>query len=166
MKILNAIGFSALLIVALMLGSTESFSQDPESASQVEESASQVEQSPSQADPCRCRGKYHTIQVRVDDDGNAVLKYRGGNGDSVKVCRGDNVRWVLIGENREFSVDFKYPNGAPFGNPPGEKRKRNSSDDEISVDIGMSAAGNDTTYQYDVGFANGEPSDPHIIVRN
>ena len=156
MKILNAIGVSALLIVALTLGSTESFSQDPESASQVE-------QSPSQAPPCKCR-ENHTIQVRVDNAGKPVLRYRGGLGDEVHVNKGDTVRWVVIGANRQFSVDFKSEKGAPFGTPPGEKRKRDSQKYEIKVDISMSAEGNGTVYEYDIGFADGDPGDPQIIV--
>ena len=83
MKILNAIGAATLLFVALMLSSTASASQDA----------------------CD-HGGNHVIQVRVGDDGEPVLKYRGKSGEEVHVCQGDNVKWVLIGSNRQFSVDF------------------------------------------------------------
>ncbi len=142
MKILNAIGVATLLFVALMLSSNESFSQE---------------------DDCNL-GPNHVIQVRVGDDGKAVLKYRGGSGDEVEVCKGDNVKWVLTGSNRNFSVDFNYENGAPFGNPPGQKQKRDSSNDEIDVDIDSSAEAGD--YDYDVAFGEDEPMDPKIIVRD
>ena len=138
MKILNAIGLAALLSVALMLGSTDSSGQE---------------------DDCKL-GPNHVIQVRVGDDDKAVLKYRGGSGDEVEVCKGDNVKWVLIGSNRDFSVDFDYSNGAPFGNP----KKRDSSNDEIEVDIDSSTEAGD--YEYDVAFGDDEPMDPKIIVRD
>ena len=133
MKILNAIGVAALLFVALMLSSTESASQDA----------------------CD-HGGNHVIQVRVGDDGAPVLKYRGKSGEEVHVCQGDNVKWVLIGSNRQFSVDFF--DGAPFG---GAKR-RDSENDEIDVDAGASAA--KQAYEYDVAFGDDEPMDPKIIV--
>ncbi len=135
MKTLSAIGIAALFIVALMLGSTESSSQDD-------------------CEP----GRQHVIQVEEDEDGNPVLRYRGGSGDEVTVCKGDNVKWVQTGRNRQFSVDFNYEKGAPFGGP----KRRDSENDEIDVDIDSSAESGD--YEYDVAFANGEPMDPKIIV--
>ena len=121
MKILNPIGIVALFIVAIMLGSTESSSQ--------EESASEEE------NPCNGGGHYHTIQVRVGDDGEPVLRYRNKDGDKVRVCKNDKVKWVLIGPDRTFSVDFKHKKGAPFGDPPGQPQKRESMDYEIDVEI-------------------------------
>ena len=144
MKILNAFGVATLLFVALMLSSTESFSQE-EAACPKEEPSEECN-----------RGPNHTIQVRVDDDGNAELKYRGGSGEKVCVCEGDNVRWVMIGSNRGFAVDFKYANGAPF-EPP---KRRESKDYEIDVDI----TGEKETYDYDVEIADAERMDPQIIV--
>ena len=137
MKTLSAISIAALLIVALMLSSTKSSSQETK--------------------PCDFGGN-HTIQVRVGDDNKPVLKYRGRSAENVEVCKKDKVRWVLLGSNREFAVDFA--DGAPFDG----QEKQKSKDYEIDVDISESAE-KDRHYAYDVEFTDGE-IDPHIIVRD
>ena len=140
MKIGNVLGVATLVFVALVLSSNESFSQEDDE------------------EECTL-GPNHVIQVRVRDDDKAVLKYRGGPGDKVEVCKEDNVKWVLIGSNRDFSVDFG--DDAPFSGA----KKRDSENDEIDVDISDSAE-KDKHYEYDVAFGDDDPMDPQIIIRD
>ena len=116
---------------ALVLGSTESLGQDDDCGNRV-------------------------IQVTVGENGEPVLKYRGGSAEEVHACRGDTVRWVLNGPNREYFVDFY--DGAPFDGA----RKQGSHDNVVSIVIGESAETGD--YEYGVNFADGEPMDPKIII--
>lgn len=99
------------------------------------------------------RGGNHTIQVRPDGAGGVELTYRGGPGDSVQVCVGDTVSWVLTGSDRTFFVDFF--NGAPFAG--GDRRGNNS---RLTVTIEAEPG----DYDYDVGW-DGEPGmDPKLVV--
>ena len=99
------------------------------------------------------RGGNHTIQVVPGEDGSAELRYKDGPGDSVTVCKGDTVSWVLVGSDRTFFVDFF--SGAPFA---GATRRGNNSRLTITIDAESGA------YNYDVGF-DGDPGvDPVIIV--
>ena len=122
-----------LTIVALTLTSTESHGQDA----------------------CD-HGGNHTIQVRADDDGVPVLKYRGGYADDVHVCLGDRIQWVLNGSDRKFLIDFL--SGAPFEGAT----TLGSTSNVVSMIIGASAERRD--YDYDVQFADGQGMDPRIIV--
>ncbi len=131
MKILNVLGVAGLTAAALMLSSTDSQSQGT----------------------CD-HGGNHTIQVSPGEGDMAALKYRGGSAESVHVCDGDQVQWVLTGSDREFFVDFM--SNAPF---PGAA-KRGSSGGVISVQIEAASGG----YAYGVNFAGDEPMDPQIIV--
>jgi len=131
MKILSGIAATTLIAAALILGSTTSFSQDA----------------------CD-RGGNHTIQVQAGEDGRPVLSYRGGSAESVYVCRGDQVQWVLTDSDRSFFVDF-FDN-APFSGAA----RRGSSGGTVSVTIGDTVG----SYDYGVGFAGGAPMDPRIIV--
>ena len=99
-------------------------------------------------------GGNHTIQVRPNDDGSATLTYRGGPGDSVRVCPGDSVSWVLTGSDRTFFVDFF--SGAPFA---GAARRGNNTRLTITID-----AESGSSYNYDVGFDGDPGMDPVIIV--
>lgn len=99
-------------------------------------------------------GGNHTIQVQPGDDGSATLRYRGGSGDSVRVCPGDTVSWVLTGSNRTFFLDFF--SGAPFA---GATRRGNNSRLTITID-----AESGSSYNYDVGFDGDQGRDPIIIV--
>ena len=101
-------------------------------------------------------GGSHTIQVRAGDDGMPVLSYRGGSAEEVHVCVGDTVQWVLTGSDRAFFVDFFA--GAPFDGAA----KRGSSNSVVSVVIGDVAR---QGYDYGVGFADGEPMDPRVVVK-
>ena len=99
------------------------------------------------------RGGNHTIQVVPGEDGSAELRYKDGPGDSVTVCKGDTVSWVLVGSDRTFFEDFF--SGAPFA---GATRRGNNSRLTITIDAESGA------YNYDVGF-DGDPGvDPVIIV--
>jgi plastocyanin len=99
------------------------------------------------------RGGKHTIQVMPADDGSAELRYRDGPGDSVTVCRGDTVTWVLLGSDRTFFVDFL--SGVPFD---GAARRGYNSRLTVTIDAARGS------YSYDVGF-DGDPGvDPIIIV--
>lgn len=129
MKVLKGFAAAALTVAALMLGSTGSMAQECD------------------------HGGNHTIQVVPGEDGSAELRYRGGPGDSVRVCPGDTVSWVLTGSDRTFFVDFF--SGAPFA---GATRRGNNSTLTIMIDAESGA------YNYDVGF-DGDPGvDPVIIV--
>lgn len=129
MRVINGIAVATLAIAALLLGSTTTTAQDREHCGT------------------------HTIQVMPGEDGNAKLRYKGESGDSVRVCPGDKVSWVLTGSDRTFFVDFF--NGAPFA---GAQRRGNNSMLTITIDA---ASG---SYNYDVGW-DGEPGmDPVIIV--
>ncbi len=153
MKILNAIGIVALFIVALILGSTESSGQEPESTSQVEQSSGEGV-CPANTPPV------HIILVSVEDDKPVLTS--PGKDEEVDVCKGNRVIWVLTGPDRDFFVDFNPTSSAPFPGP----KKKNSNNNVINVRIGNSVEGNGKDYKYDFGFANGEPMDPHIIVRD
>jgi hypothetical protein len=131
LKILNTVAVAGIGIAALLLFSTDSNSQDT----------------------CN-RGGQHTIQVSPGDDGSAALSYKGGSAESVHVCDGDRVQWVLTGSDRDFFVDFFA--GAPFG---GEAR-RGSSGGVVAVTIDAESG----SYAYGVNFAGDEPMDPVIIV--
>jgi hypothetical protein len=129
MKLLSGFAFAVLAVAALLLNSTDSLAQECD------------------------RGGRHTIQVVPGEDGSAELRYKGGSGDSVRVCPGDTVSWVLVGSDRTFFVDFF--SGAPFA---GATRRGNNSTLTIVIDAESGA------YNYDVGF-DGDPGvDPVIIV--
>ena len=134
MKILSAIAVAGSMVALLMLGSTESLSQDT----------------------CTSSGN-HTIQVRADDDDVPVLSYGGGSADEVHVCIGDTVRWVLTGRNRDYFVNFS--SSGPFNGAT----KLGSSDNVVSMVIGGSAE-RGKGYDYDVQFVGGGGMDPRIIV--
>ena len=134
MKIMSGFAVAGLMLFALMLSSADSQSQER----------------------CSYGGPNHTIQVRVGEDGNPVLKYRGGSAEEVEVCRGDRVKWVLTGPNREFFVDFFE--GAPFEGAT----RRGSDGNVVSIVIGESAE--QRGYEYGVNFADGQGMDPVIIV--
>jgi len=150
MKILNAFSVATLFFVALMLSSTDSFSQDPESSSQDESVG---------LDECT-HPPVHVIVVTAGADGQPVLKIDGTVDDDVHVCLGDRVLWVLSGPDRELFVDFKSRADTPF---PGQS-KRNSNKNVINVRIGGPDAERGKYYKYDVGFTNGPSRDPQIIV--
>ena len=99
------------------------------------------------------RGGNHTIQVTPGPDGTAELRYQDGSGDSVRVCRGDTVSWVLVGSDRTFFVDFF--SGAPFA---GATRRGNNSRLTITIDAESGS------YSYDIGFDGDPGADPIIIV--
>ncbi len=103
-------------------------------------------------------GGNHTIQVRPGGDGTPQLKYRGRSADEVRVCAGDQVRWVLTGPNREFFVDFFSEAGAPFDGAT----TRGSNGNVVSIVIGASAERGG--YDYGVSFAGGPAMDPRIVV--
>lgn len=129
MKVLGGIAVATLAVASLMWSSTDSLAQECD------------------------RGGNHTIQVVPGEDGSAELRYKGGSGDSVRVCPGDTVSWVLTGSDRTFFVDFF--SGAPFA---GATRRGNNSTLTIMIDAESGA------YNYDVGF-DGDPGvDPVIIV--
>jgi plastocyanin len=129
MKILSGLAIAVLAIAAVMWGSVESVAQDCD------------------------HGRNHTIQVQPNSDGNAELRYRGGPGDSVRVCPGDKVSWVLTGSDRTFFVSFF--SGAPFA---GAERRGNNSKLTITIDAESGS------YNYDVGFDGDPGMDPVIIV--
>jgi hypothetical protein len=129
MKVLSGFAIAALAVASLMSGGMDAVAQECD------------------------RGGRHTIQVVPGEDGSAELRYRDGSGDSVRVCRGDTVSWVLVGSDRTFFVDFF--SGAPFA---GATRRGNNSTLTIVIDAESGA------YNYDVGF-DGDPGvDPVIIV--
>jgi hypothetical protein len=129
MKILSGVSIVSLMVAAFVFAGPEALAQ--------------------QCD----RGGSHTITVRPDGDGGATLSYRGGPGDSVTVCPGDTVSWVLTGSDRTFFVDFF--SGAPFA---GANRRGNNSRLTITIDAEPGS------YAYDIGL-DGEPGmDPVIIV--
>jgi len=133
-KSLRGIAVTALATAALTLGSPISYSQDD----------------------CTSDGN-HTIQVTEGADGRPALSYRGGSAESVHVCLGDQVQWVLTGSDRDFFVDFF--SGAPFDGAA----KRGSSGTVVSIVIGGPAQ-RGASYSYGVEFDGGPPLDPHIIV--
>jgi len=129
MKILSGFAIAALAVAVLMWGSIDSVAQDCD------------------------RGGKHTIQVIPGSDGSAELRYNGGPGDSVHVCPGDTVSWVLTGSDRTVFLDFF--SGAPFA---GATRRGNNSKLEITIDAESGS------YNYDVGFEGDPGMDPVIIV--
>ena len=129
MKILSGFAIVALAVAVLMWGSVDSVAQDCD------------------------RGGRHTIQVIPGPDGSAELRYKGGPGDSVHVCPGDTVSWVLTDSDRTFFLDFF--SGAPFA---GATRRGNNSKLEITIDAESGS------YNYDVGFEGDPGMDPVIIV--
>ena len=122
MKILSGITAAVLVVAAMMLGSTTSFSQDA----------------------CD-HGGNHTIQVRPGADGRPELSYRGGSAENVYVCQGDNVQWVLTGSDRSFFVDFF--SGAPFAGAS----KRGSSGGAVSVTVGDDTGSYDYGVEFEGG---------------
>lgn len=129
MKVLSGIAVATLAVASLMWSSTDLLAQECD------------------------RGGKHTIQVRPGPDGTVELTYKGGPGDSVTVCKGDTVSWVLVGSDRTFFVDFL--SGVPFA---GAARRGYNSRLSITIDAESGS------YNYDVGF-DGDPGvDPVIIV--
>jgi hypothetical protein len=129
MKVLGGIAVATLAVASLMWSSTDAMAQECD------------------------RGGNHTIQVVPGEDGSAELRYKDGPGDSVTVCQGDTISWVLVGSDRTFFVDFF--SGAPFA---GATRRGNNSRLTITIDAERGS------YNYDVGF-DGDPGvDPVIIV--
>jgi hypothetical protein len=134
MKILSAIAVAGSMVALLMLGSTESLSQDT----------------------CTSSGN-HTIQVRADDNDVPVLSYGGGSADEVHVCIGDTIKWVLNGPNRTYFIDFL--SSAPFEGAT----RRGSNSNVVSVVVGGPAQ-RGSSYKYDVVFQDGGTLDPRIVV--
>jgi len=134
MKIISTAAMATLMFSMLMLGSTESLSQDS------------------------CAGSSnHTIQVRPSADDVPELKYKGGSAEEVHVCIGDTIKWVLNGPNRTYFVDFFE--GAPF---EGVER-RGSNSNVVLVTVGGPAEPG-SSYDYDVAFEDGGTLDPRIVV--
>ncbi len=132
MKIMNGLAVAGFIFGALILSSTESLGdQEPDCGNRV-------------------------IQVTVGENGEPKLSYQGGSADKVHTCRGNTVRWVLTGPNREYLVDFF--DGAPFDGA----KIIGSNDNVVSIVIGESAV--KRAYDYAVNFANGGGMDPKIIV--
>ena len=131
MRIMSGITIAGLVLGALIVGSTESFGDQPECGNRV-------------------------IQVSVGEGGVPVLKYQGGSAEEVHVCKGDSVRWVLNGSDREYFVDFF--DGAPFAGAT----RRGSNGNVVEITIGDSAESGE--YEYGVNFAGGGGMDPKIIV--
>ena len=100
------------------------------------------------------RGGSHTIQVSEGADGQPSLKYKGEPAESVDVCDGDTVKWVLTGPDRTYIVDFMGK--APFS---GDSKRRSNSG-AIKVTINAEPG----EYDYGVNFEDEEPMDPRIIV--
>ena len=137
MKIISTAAMATLVFSMLMLGSTESLSQDS------------------------CTGKsHHNIKARPDDNGMPVLTYEGGSADEVHVCMGDTIKWVLTGNDRnyfKFFVDFMAD--APFEGAT----RRGSNGTNITVTVGGPAEPG-SSYKYDVEFEGGGILDPRIVV--
>ena len=129
MKILSGVAIFALVLAATIFGSSVTMAQGCD------------------------HGGNHTIQVRPYDDGTVELSYRGGPGDSVRVCAGDTVSWVLTGSDRTFFVDFF--SSAPFA---GAVRRGNNSRLTITIDAAPGS------YNYDIGLDGDPGMDPVIIV--
>jgi hypothetical protein len=134
MKITSTVATAVLMFAMLMLGSTDSFSQDS----------------------C-AQNTNHTIQVRPSAGDMPELKYNGGSAENVHVCIGDTIRWVLNGPDREYFVNFIA--GAPFAGAT----RRGSNNNVISVTAGGPAE-RGSSYKYDVNFAGGPILDPRIII--
>ena len=129
MKILSGIAVVAVTMGVLILGSPASMAQE-----------------------CDYGGN-HTIQVQPYDDGTVELSYRGGPGDSIRVCAGDTVSWVLTGSDRTFFVDFF--SAAPFA---GALRRGNNTRLTVTIDATPGS------YNYDIGLDGDPGMDPIIIV--
>ena len=129
MRILSGIAVVALAVVALVISSPVSMAQDCD------------------------HGGNHTIQVRPHSDGTVELRYRGGPGESIRVCPGDTVSWVLTGSDRTFFVDFF--SAAPFA---GALRRGNNSRLTVTIDAEPGS------YTYDIGLDGDPGMDPVIIV--
>jgi hypothetical protein len=131
MRIMSGIAIAGLVLGALIVGSTESLGDQAECGNRV-------------------------IQVTVGENGKPVLTYQGGSADEVHACRGNTVRWVLNGPDRQYFVDFF--SGAPFAGA----KKIGSNGNVVSIVIGESAE--KRAYDYGVNFADGGGIDPKIIV--
>ena len=129
MRVLSGIAVVAVAFGALMFGSPVSMAQACD------------------------HGGNHTIQVQPNGDGTVGLSYRGGPGESVRVCPGDTISWVLTGSDRTFFVHFF--SGAPFA---GAERRGNNARLTITVDASPG------TYTYDIGLDGDPGMDPVIIV--
>ena len=134
MKITSTVATAVSMFAMLMLGSTDSFSQDPCS-----------------------QNKTHTIQVRPSAGDLPELTYKSGSAENVHVCIGDTIQWVLIGSDRKYFVNFIA--GAPFAGAT----RRGSSGTKISVTVGGPAQ-RGSGYKYDVNFAGGPILDPRILI--
>jgi hypothetical protein len=134
MKILSTAAISTLMFAMLMLGSTESLSQDS----------------------CT-RESIHNIHVRADAEGVPEVTYKNGSAEEVHVCIGDTIKWVLIGSERKYFVDFLED--APFGGAT----RRGSNGANISVTVGGPAE-HGSSYKYNVEFEDGGILDPRIVV--
>jgi len=131
MKILHGIAFTVIAGAAVAFVGTESKGQ-----------------------PTCDHGGNHTIQVSAGPGGEPQLSYRGGSAESVHVCNGDQLQWVLTGPDRQFLVNFF--SGAPFEGAT----ERGSSAGVVAVQISASQG----SYAYGVNFAGEPPMDPEIIV--
>jgi hypothetical protein len=134
MKIISTAAIAVLMFAMLMLGSTDSLSQDP----------------------C-ARNSNHTIQVRPSAGDIPELTYKSGSADEVHVCIGDTIRWVLNGPDRKYFIDFL--SSAPFAGAT----RRGSNGNVVSVVVGGPAQ-RGTGYKYDVAFQDGGTLDPRIVV--
>jgi hypothetical protein len=134
MKMTSTAAAAVLMFAMLMMGSTDSFSQDSCS-----------------------RNQNHTIQVRPSANDVPELSYKGGSAEEVHVCIGDQIRWVLNGPDRKYFVSF-------FAKAPFEgAQRRGSNGNVVSVVVGGPAE-RGSGYDYDVAFEDGGNLDPRIVV--
>lgn len=99
-------------------------------------------------------GKMHVINVAAGADGGPELSYRSGSADTVHVCNGDEIQWVLTGGDREFLIEFMSQ--APFAG--GESRGSSNGVVLVTVDAEPGE------YDYGINFVGDEPMDPRIVV--
>lgn len=128
MKILSGMAIATLVVGAFLWSSPESLAQG------------------------NCGS--HTIQVEPDGSGGFTLRYRGGSGDSIRVCSGDSVSWQLVGSDRSFFVDFTGE--APFAG--GSFRGNNVGRLTVTIDASPG------DYYYNIGYDGTGGMDPVIIV--
>ena len=107
-------------------------------------------------DPDGQEKKTVKLKIRVSDNRPDAVMRNDKVEDTVHVCMGDTVEWMLLGQARKFFIEFAE--GTPFADG-----KEHSNSGKVLVDIDGDVE-RGIPYKYDVGLDDGGVFDPHIVV--
>ncbi|MGB5622397.1 MAG: hypothetical protein WBN65_07890 [Gammaproteobacteria bacterium] len=112
-----------------------------------------------------CDGESELLKLKISVTGDQPDKVKDKDGEDAEdfsVCVDDVIEWKLVGQARQFFVDFG--DRAPFSVESDGKHKKNSRNGKIMVIVTGPAS--DEPYKYDIGLEDGGVWDPRIKVED